>query len=215
MPPFTLSPRDVLDRDVYERLRPRYRELVASVRRERRVRLGESAVVLFENRETVLWQVHEVLRCEGASARVERVLADYDPIVPRPGELRATVMIDSADPRVARAIAGTLRVEGGLELRCGGSSSESSPTALPCGSDDPVWYLRWTPTPSWIERLSDRDVPVWIRPRWSSAAVLVPTDTRRQLVADLADASRSPSLFERTSSEIRLTNFDNRFQLSR
>jgi hypothetical protein len=171
------------------------------------MRLGDAAVVLFENRETVLWQVHEVLRCE-ASARVERVLADYDPIVPRPGELRATVMIDSADPGLARAIAAVLRKDGGLELRCGGSSCGSSSTALACGTDDPVWYLRWCPRPSWLERLRDRDVPLWIRPQWSSAAVLVPSATRRQLVADLADASRS-------ASAMHLTNFDNRFQLSR
>lgn len=60
---------DVVDARTYDRLRPRYRELVARILAARRVRLGESALVLFENRETVLWQIHEVLPSLTASPR--------------------------------------------------------------------------------------------------------------------------------------------------
>ena len=198
-----VSPKDVLDGEVYERVRPLYRDLVARLRQERRVRLGEAAVILFENRETVLWQVHEVLRCEGRSAGIERVLADYAPILPAPGELRATVMIDGATPDLARTIAHALAVEGGLDLRCGGLSCASSITAPPCHAEDPVWYLRWRPRPMWLERLSDRDVPLWIRPAWSISAVLVPTATRRQLCGDLAGDRGSVLEVERAAGVLR------------
>lgn len=188
-----LRRRDVLDVGQYNVLRPLYRPLVARLREQRRVRLGDDAVALFENRETVLWQIHEVLRCEGYSApRVARALSDYDAIIPRRGELRATVMIDGAQPGAGQPIANALLRPDGVGLSCGGLECPSVLAAAPVNLGDAVWYLCWRPSAAWIHALIHDHVPVRLHPRWAGhgAPVSVPGCLRQQLVDDVRGADR-------------------------
>lgn len=89
--------REILDRTAYERDRPEIRRRVMMMKDRRRVLLGDHCVVHFESRDTMLYQVHEMLRAEGSWDRpgaVEDELEAYNPLVPSTGELSATVMFE-------------------------------------------------------------------------------------------------------------------------
>ncbi|MCX4241050.1 DUF3501 family protein [Paraliomyxa miuraensis] len=158
-----LRPPDVLSSEAYERIRPRYLRLMTELRRHRRVRIAPEVVLLFESRETVLAQIHEVLRVDGHTPEhVERELSQYDCLVPRPGELRATAMIDGGSRSRGRALATALRRPGAVTLSVDGIRCDSQLAAPGDDDDDPVQYLRFGVELGFTSALRRRDAAVGI-----------------------------------------------------
>jgi len=91
-----LNLADILDHRAYERTREASRANVIELKRRRRLHLGTVVTVSFENRATMLNQIQEMLR-------VERVVTDegvmeelkaFNPMIPEPGQLCATLFIE-------------------------------------------------------------------------------------------------------------------------
>lgn len=91
---------EILDRETYEQERERIRERVMRTKARRRVHLGEHLTFLFENRETMRYQVQEMLRAEGRfdEKDVAHELATYNELLGRAGELGCTLLIEIAEP---------------------------------------------------------------------------------------------------------------------
>ncbi|MHB8416783.1 MAG: DUF3501 family protein [Myxococcales bacterium] len=91
-----LTPEDLWPNAVYEKARDEFRARLIALKGPRRVALGDSVTVLFENRDTVKFQLQEMLRAEGISSPegVQAELDAYNDLVPGAGELSATLMID-------------------------------------------------------------------------------------------------------------------------
>jgi len=96
-----LTVRDILTKDAYEAARPETRRRVMVLKDKRRVAVGGNCTVHFECRDTMIYQVHEMLRAEGSWSRpgaVEDEIEAYAPIVPAAGELSATIMFEYETP---------------------------------------------------------------------------------------------------------------------
>ena len=80
----------------YERVRDAVRRDVIALKARRRVAVGDRLSFLFENRQTVLFQIQEMVRAERivAEDRVQDEVDVYNELVPGPGELSATMMIE-------------------------------------------------------------------------------------------------------------------------
>jgi hypothetical protein len=103
MDPLTRS--DILPAGEYEAARPDLRRRVMMLKDKRRVPVGDHCTVHFENRETMRYQVHEMLRAEESWNRpgaLEDELEAYNGLLPGKRELAATVMFEYDDP-AARA----------------------------------------------------------------------------------------------------------------
>jgi hypothetical protein len=87
---------DVLDLVQYEKVRDERRRAIIALKQHRRVGLGPDLTLLFENRETVLFQVQEMIRAERIvqSARLQEEIDAYNALVPEPGQLSATLFIE-------------------------------------------------------------------------------------------------------------------------
>ena len=83
----------------YETIRPRFRARVIEEKKRRRVALGPRATVLFENRDTVLMQIEEMLRTERITreAAIQHEIDTYNEFIPADRELSCTVMIEIDD----------------------------------------------------------------------------------------------------------------------
>ena len=94
-----IDPSEVLDLVAYEKARPRLRESVIEIKRRRRVQVGRYLSFLFENRDTVLFQIQEMCRAERIvdDARIAEEVEVYNALLPGPGELSATMMIEIED----------------------------------------------------------------------------------------------------------------------
>ncbi|HEY7515941.1 MAG TPA: DUF3501 family protein, partial [Vicinamibacteria bacterium] len=80
----------------YEKVREADRAAVIALKQARRVSVGENLTFLFENRQTVLFQIHEMVRTERIveEARIQDEIDAYNAILPGRGELSATLFIE-------------------------------------------------------------------------------------------------------------------------
>ena len=94
-----ISRGEILGLADYETIRARFRSRVILEKKTRRVPVGDRVTALFENRDTVLLQIQEMLRTERITkeAGVQHEIATYNQLVPGPRELSATLMIEIPD----------------------------------------------------------------------------------------------------------------------
>lgn len=90
---------EILGLAEYESVRARFRERVIAEKKTRRVQLGPKATGVFENHDTMLMQIQEMLRTERITreAAVRHEIDTYNEIVPGADELSCTVMIEIVD----------------------------------------------------------------------------------------------------------------------
>ena len=105
---------EVLGLADYEEVRERFRARVIAEKKLLRVQVGEKMSAVFENRDTVLLQIQEMLRTERITrpAAVDHEIATYNELVPGKDELSCTLMIEIPDREEREAF---LRAAVGLE----------------------------------------------------------------------------------------------------
>jgi hypothetical protein len=107
----------------YEQIREPFRRRIMALKHARRVALGPNMTVLFENHDTALYQIQEMLRTERITAEkaIRHELETYNELVPSGRELSATVFIEYPErqqrERMLIALAG---VETAFYLRIAG-----------------------------------------------------------------------------------------------
>ena len=91
---------EILDLGAYEQIRPHFRNRVIELKRSRRLQLGEHMSFVFENHDTMLLQIQEMLRTERITKEqaIVHELETYNELVPDPGNLSATQFIEYDDP---------------------------------------------------------------------------------------------------------------------
>jgi hypothetical protein len=83
----------------YEAIRPHFRARIIEEKRPRRVKIGEHLSAVFENRDSVLLQIQEMLRTEritGESA-IQHEIDTYNDLIPGPGQLSITLFVEIPD----------------------------------------------------------------------------------------------------------------------
>jgi hypothetical protein len=112
-----LAAADLLSLERYDRERPMWRARMIEHRRLRRLSLGAHCSWSFEDRQTVQYQVQEMLRAERIfeAGAIAEELSAYNPLIPDGSNLKATLLLEFEDPleRAQQLIA--LR---GLERQC-------------------------------------------------------------------------------------------------
>jgi hypothetical protein len=88
--------RELLALGAYEEIRPHFRARMIEVKVRRRISLGGHMSLVFENHDTMLLQVQEMLRTERITDEVAiaHELETYNELVPAPGSLSATLFIE-------------------------------------------------------------------------------------------------------------------------
>ena len=83
---------DVLDLVAYEKARDTMLARIIQLKTRRRISLGDNLTLLFENRDTVLFQIQEMVRTERIvkEEAVAQEVETYNALIPDPGELSAT-----------------------------------------------------------------------------------------------------------------------------
>ena len=190
-----LTVQDVLSIEDYERSREAFRRRIIDLKQRRRLSVGNLITVVFENRETVLFQIQEIILAERI-LRPERVSEEVEinnEQIPGAGELSATLMIEVTDPQLVQPVLDRLQgIDRGqtVGIRVGphlvygvfeqGRSNEEKISA--------VHYVRF-PVPDAVKALmEDPAVPMQVvvtHPRYQ-AAQLVSEEMRRSLLEDLA-----------------------------
>jgi len=90
---------DILGFAAYEKVREEFRREIIDKKKLRRVSVGNNISLVFENRDTVIFQIQEMLRAERITDldKIREEIAVYNELIPGPGELSATLFIEIED----------------------------------------------------------------------------------------------------------------------
>jgi hypothetical protein len=88
--------QEIVSLDRYADLRPAYREAVIRHKASRRLPVGDKVTLLFEDRETLLFQIQEMCWIERISdpEKIQTEIDVYNALVPEDHELSATLFIE-------------------------------------------------------------------------------------------------------------------------
>jgi len=191
-----LSAADLLPLEQYARERAAIRARMIEHRATRRLQLGANCTWSFEDRETVRYQVQEMLRAERIfePAGIAEELAAYNPLIPDGSNLKATLLIEYPDPAERVRRLGELR---GIEDHCWLRVAGHEPVYAIADEDlersnaektSAVHFLRFELTAAMIESLRSGaalaagiDLPAYLR-----TVDPLPAPLRAVLLADLS-----------------------------
>ena len=90
--------------EVYARTRQAFRARVLAHKKMRKVALGDSITLIFEDELTLRYQIQEILRVERIfeESGIQDELDAYNPLVPDGSNWKATMLIEYPDPEVRR-----------------------------------------------------------------------------------------------------------------
>ncbi len=200
-----LRTSDLAGLEVYARLRDDYRRAVIAYKRARRMAVGEKVTLLFEDRETLRFQVQEMLLVERIAdpQHVQHELDVYNELMPGERELSATLFIEIEEqarirPELDRLVGIDEHVS--LQLGAGAEARRIAARFDPKQFEEErvsaVQYIRFGLEPAEALLLADLRVPAALHighPSYRRSAPL-PDELRRSLAAGL---QRDPEpLFE-------------------
>ena len=95
-----VSRKEILDYVTYEDQRSEVRENIMKIKEVRRINVGGVLSFLFENKDTVRYQIQEMMRVERIvkEADIQHEIKTYNEILGKSGELGCTLLIEIDDP---------------------------------------------------------------------------------------------------------------------
>jgi hypothetical protein len=84
----------------YEVIRESWRPQVMEIKNRRRIRVGDHLTFLFENRDTVRYQIQEMMRIERIvkAHDIQHEIETYNELIPKPNGLSASLLIEYETP---------------------------------------------------------------------------------------------------------------------
>ena len=195
-----LTLEDIADLREYEREREEFRSEVIALKKKRRVGVGPFMTVVFENRETIRFQIQEMARVErlATDTAIETELRTYNPLVPEPGELAATLFIElTTEPALREWLPRLVGIEQHVALRAGEGDDAVLLRAAPEAAHASqltrdeitasVHYVHFQLTADQIEAVAAGPVELFIDHAEYDHATRLQDETVAELLADLRD----------------------------
>ncbi len=159
-----LTLEDIADLRAYERERDAFRRHVIALKKRRRVGVGPLVTLLFENRDTIRCQIQEMARAEKilSDEGIQAELDIYNPLIPEPGFLGATLFIElTSEDELRMWLPRLVGIERAIELRLpGGGSIAAVPEATHADQltrttvTASVHYIRFSLTPEEVDAVA-------------------------------------------------------------
>jgi hypothetical protein len=186
---------EILNLYDYERVREARRRAVIALKGDRRVGVGRYLSFVFENHETVWFQIQEMVRAERIvdEARIAEEVAVYNTLLPRPGELAATMFIEIGDAAQIKPVLDNLLgidVGGHVRLEV---DSHAVPGVFEAGHSDEglgklsaVHFVRFALPPAVRRAFAEAEVALVVDHAGDPGRTVLSSAVRRQLAQDLA-----------------------------
>lgn len=186
---------EILNLVEYEKVRTARRQAVIALKADRRVGVGRHLSFVFENRDTVWFQIQEMIRAERIvdEAKIFEELAVYNALLPQPGELAATMFIEIAEESLIKPVLDSLLgIDLGEHVRLE-VGAQKIPGVFEAGHSDEergklaaVHFVRFALPSAARRAFADAEVALAVdHPGDRGRTVLSPA-ARRRLAEDLA-----------------------------
>ncbi len=195
-PKLTLA--DIADLRAYEREREEFRARVIALKKRRRIHVGTILTLVFENRDTVRFQIQEMARVEKliTDEAIQGELDTYNPLIPAAGQISATVFLElTSDEQLREWLPKLAGIERALLLRVGEGTDAYEARSITDESHAEqltrdeitasVHYVRWELPAQQLERFALGPVSLVVdHPSYREEAELLPS-TVEELLEDL------------------------------
>jgi hypothetical protein len=178
----------------YEKVREARRQQIIELKRRRRVQVGRYLSFVFENHATTWFQIQEMIRAERIvdDAKVADELSVYNDLLPRAGELAATMFIEIGDPASIKPVLDALlgidtrdyvRMEIGSQVIVGRFEAGQSDEEL--GKLSAVHFVRFAVPPALRAAFATSDVALVVDHPNERARTVLSAETKASLAEDL------------------------------
>jgi len=196
-----LTLADIADQRAYERERAAFRAHIIALKKRRRVHVGPIVTLVFENRDTIRFQIQEMARVEKliTDEAIQGELDTYGSLIPEVGQLCATLFIELTDDVQMREwLPKLVGIERAVALRAGSGDGARLLRAAPEEAHAAqltreettasVHYVTWTLTPDEVAAIEVGPVALLIdHPAYPEEAILEAA-TVEELLDDLRGA---------------------------
>ena len=190
-----LETREILNLVEYEKVREARRREIIELKRPRRVQVGRYLTFVFENRETMWFQIQEMVRAERLvdEAKIAEEVEVYNGLLPRAGELSATMLIEIVDASQIKPVLDRLlgidtrdyvRMTVGPHVIVGDFEAGHSDEER--GKLSAVHFVRFALPPEARRSFATAEVALVVEHPNERARSVLSDETRRSLLADLA-----------------------------
>jgi hypothetical protein len=174
----------------YELARGDERHRIAELKRSRRIHLGDTLALVFENRETIRSTLEEALRTERIDDpdRVRVELGAFNAVVPESGQLAALLFLEVPDPADLSAAAAHLEgIERAVFIEVDGTRVHGVSEAVsPPGETAAAHFLRFALEPEQRAAIAGGSaIAVGTEHPHLTVEVQLDADQRRSIAADL------------------------------
>jgi hypothetical protein len=189
---------DIADLRAYERERETFRAQIIDLKKVRRVGVGPFISVVFENRDTIRFQIQEMARAEKllTDDAIQTELDIYNPLIPERGSLAATLFIElTSKDELVEWLPKLVGIERAIELRIGAPDDEDVVVARVDQEHErqltresvtaSVHYLHFDLTEAQIERFASEPVRLASSHANYAYASELPDSTVRSLLEEL------------------------------
>ncbi|MCC6575284.1 MAG: DUF3501 family protein [Planctomycetes bacterium] len=188
MNPLALS--DVIPIAEYEKQREKRRKQAMELRNRRRAQLGDKVTLEFENRDTLIYQVQEMMRAEQLQSldAINEELETYNDLLPRAGELSATLFIQiTNDAELRKWLPIFTKLDGNLYLQVGKDKllAEFEPGRTEENRTAAVHYIKFVLSAAQAKMLRTAPAKFVIDLKDYPAETPVGDNLRKELVSDL------------------------------
>jgi Protein of unknown function (DUF3501) len=189
---------DISDLGAYEREREAFRRQIIDIKRVRRVPVGSFVTLVFENRDTVRFQIQELARAERmlTDAAIQTELDIYNRLVPDANQLSATLFIElTRRDEVTKWLPRLVGIERAVGLRIGGGTDALVVRGVPENDhaaqltrDDvtsSVHYVRFDLDDAQVDRFETEAATVFLDHPSYGAETALRGATKAALLSDL------------------------------
>ncbi|WNM58578.1 DUF3501 family protein [Candidatus Nitrospira allomarina] len=189
-----LTPQDLLPAAQYEENRAAIRQKIIALKKRRRISVGEFVTLVFENRDTLLFQIQEMIRIERIfdPGKIQEECDVYNALLPTRHELSATLFIEITDSEKIQPLLDSFKnidQPNTVGIKVGDTSVFANFEAGHSKEDkiSAVHFVRFSTTQTFRDLLAQEEVPAFLtilHPEYRTEAP-VPQELRQEWLKDL------------------------------
>jgi hypothetical protein len=170
-----IAQKDIMPLEVFREQRSEMRKKIISIKKDRRIAIGPDITLYLENKQTLLWQIQEMLRVEGGGMnQIQDEITAYGPLFPdkhtdRSKEVSMTLMIEISNPRRRSDVLKQLSsIERHIYFFCHGERAQASAIqdnierVNKDGKTSAVHFLKVILSPSMQDNLKEHPLSIHI-----------------------------------------------------
>jgi hypothetical protein len=183
---------DIISNEEYLKTRESRRKEIIGLKNKRRISVGPRISLTFENRETVIYQIQEMMRVENITdpEKIQHEVDVYNDLIPEKNCLSATLFIEISDNSQVKQILDKMQgldAAGIVFLNLGTEkvAAEFEPGHSKEDRISAVHYVRFCFTPDQAKKFGESQIEIHVEHQQYKTSTALTSEQKKELAKDL------------------------------